>query len=65
MKYLVTYDLMESARNTNEWLGATAKAMASYPVTGMVPNPFFKVLAGWGEVTERTFARMVDRKSVV
>lgn len=61
MKYLVTYDLMESARNTNEWLGATARAMGSYPATGMIPNPFFKVMAGWGEVTERTFARMAAK----
>ncbi|WP_425092594.1 polyhydroxyalkanoate depolymerase [Tropicimonas sp. S265A] len=61
MKYLVTYDLMESVRNTNEWLGATARAMASYPALGMVPNPMFKVMAGWGEVTERTFARMVAK----
>lgn len=61
MKYLVTYDLMESARNTNEWLGATARAMASYPATGLVPHPFFKVMAAWGEVTERTFSRMVAK----
>ena len=32
MKYMATYDVMETARNTNEWLGATARAMASYPV---------------------------------
>ena len=32
MKGMATYDLMESIRNTNEWLGASARAMASYPV---------------------------------
>ena len=58
MKYMATYDLMETLRTTNEWLGASAKAMASYPVTGLVPNPFFQVLGAWGEVTERSFARM-------
>ncbi|MEL7461952.1 MAG: polyhydroxyalkanoate depolymerase [Pseudomonadota bacterium] len=59
MRYMVTYDLMETVRNTNQWLGATAKAMGSYPATGLVPNPAFQMLAAWGEVTERTFSRMV------
>ena len=31
MRYMAIYDLMETARNTNQWLGATAKAMAGYP----------------------------------
>ncbi|MGO4916525.1 polyhydroxyalkanoate depolymerase [Pseudogemmobacter sp. W21_MBD1_M6] len=61
MKYMATYDLMETARNTNQWLGASALALASYPVTGMFPNPFFQMMAAWGEVTERTFARMIAR----
>jgi poly(3-hydroxybutyrate) depolymerase len=59
MRYMLTYDLYESMRNTNQWLGATAKALASYPATGLVPHPMFQVMAAWGEVTERTFARMV------
>ena len=59
MKQMATYDLMETMRNTNEWLGASARAMASYPVFGMVPHPFFKVMSAWGRVTERSFARMV------
>ena len=29
MKQMATYDLMETMRNTNEWLGASARAMAS------------------------------------
>lgn len=61
MKYMATYDLMETARNTNEWLGATARAMASYPAVALVPNPMFNLLAAWGEVTERTFGRMVAK----
>jgi len=61
MRYMITYDLMESARNTNEWLGATAKAMGSYPALAMMPNPLFQWMAAWGEVTERTFARMVAK----
>ncbi|MCU9837831.1 polyhydroxyalkanoate depolymerase [Ruegeria sp. WL0004] len=59
MRYMMTYDLMETVRNTNQWLGATASAMASYPAFSMVPNPMFNWMAAWGEVTERTFQRMV------
>jgi len=59
MKYMLTYDLMETARNTNQWLGATARAFASYPATAAFPNPAMDWLKAWGEVTERTFSRMV------
>ena len=58
---MFTYDLMESARNTNAWLGATARAMASYPVFALSPNPMLPLMAAWGEVTERSFARMVAK----
>ena len=61
MKYMATYDLMETVRNTNEWLGATARAMASYPAVAMWPNPSMEMLRAWGEVTERSFARMVTK----
>jgi poly(3-hydroxybutyrate) depolymerase len=56
---MATYDLMETVRNTNQWLGASALAMASYPAFAMFPNPAFAWMAAWGEVTERTFSRMV------
>jgi len=59
MKGLMNYDLMETVRNTNEWMGASARAVASYPVWGLVPHPMFKVMSAWGRVTERSFARMV------
>ncbi len=59
MKFMMTYDVMDSMRNTNEWLGASARAFASYPMWGMVPHPMFKVISAWGRVTERSFARMV------
>jgi poly(3-hydroxybutyrate) depolymerase len=61
MRYMATYDLMETIRNTNQWLGATAFSMASYPIFALTPNPAFQWLAAWGEVTERTFQRMVAR----
>ncbi|MCC5987027.1 MAG: polyhydroxyalkanoate depolymerase [Pararhodobacter sp.] len=59
MKQMATYDLMEATRNTMEWYGASARALASYPVWGMVPHPMFKIMSAWGRVTERSFARMV------
>jgi poly(3-hydroxybutyrate) depolymerase len=59
MRYMATYDLMESMRNTNQWLGASALSLASYPLFSMVPNPALQWMAAWGEVTERTFQRMV------
>ncbi len=61
MKYMATYDVMESVRNTNEWLGASARAFASYPMFALSMNPFLPMMAAWGEVTERTFGRMVAK----
>ena len=61
MRYMMSYDLMETVRNTNQWIGATASAMASYPIWGGVPNPGINMMAAWGEVTERSFARMVTK----
>lgn len=59
MRYMATYDFMETIRNTNQWMGASAQAMASYPAFAMFPNPALNWMAAWGEVTERTFSRMV------
>ena len=61
MRYMMSYDIAETIRNTNQWIGATASAMASYPIWGAVPNPAIKMMAAWGEVTERSFARMVAK----
>ncbi len=61
VKYMATYDLMESIRNTNEWMGATARAMSSYPVFALSMNPMLQMAAAWGEVTERSFGRMVTK----
>ena len=58
MRALATYDLLESFRNTSQWMGATAFAAGSYPFWGLSPWPGFRMLAAWGEVTERSFARM-------
>jgi len=61
MKYMATYDWMESFRNTVEWAGASARAMASYPALALSPNPMIPMIAAWGEVAERSFARMVAK----
>ncbi len=58
MRYMATYDLLESLRLTNEWFGSTAKAICSQPVLGLSANPFISLVAAWGEVTERSFRRM-------
>jgi poly(3-hydroxybutyrate) depolymerase len=55
------YDFMETIRNTNQWLGATAKSFTSYPAFAITPNPIMNWLAAWGEVTERSFERMVAK----
>lgn len=59
MRYMMTYDLLEATRNTNQWMGASALALASYPIFSMIPNPALNWMAAWGDVTERTFQRMV------
>ena len=56
-----SYDFMETIRNTNQWLGASAKAFASYPTIAATPNPMMNWLAAWGEVTERSFQRMIAK----
>lgn len=61
MKYMATYDLMESARNTNEWLGASARAFARYPLFALSMNPFLPLMAAWGDVAERSFSRMITK----
>ena len=61
MKYMATYGLMESVRNTNEWMGASGRAWASYPAFSMTMNPMLNMMAAWGEVTERSFGRMVTK----
>ena len=52
---------METIRNTNQWLGASAKAFASYPTIAATSNPMMNWLAAWGEVTERSFERMIAK----
>ncbi|EAQ04742.1 polyhydroxyalkanoate depolymerase, intracellular [Pseudooceanicola batsensis HTCC2597] len=59
MRYMANYDFMESIRNTQQWLGATANSMASYPAFALMPNPALHWMAAWGQVTERAFERMV------
>ncbi|WP_371153157.1 polyhydroxyalkanoate depolymerase [Jannaschia sp. 2305UL9-9] len=59
MRFMAAYDFMETVRNTNAWMGATARTMASYPAFALSPLPAVKMMAAWGEVTERSFNRMI------
>ncbi|PRY94672.1 poly(3-hydroxybutyrate) depolymerase [Hasllibacter halocynthiae] len=61
MRYMMSYDLMESSRIMGQWMGSTAKALFGAPSLGLVPNPVIATLAAWGEVAERSFARMVAK----
>jgi len=61
LRGMVSYDAMETLRNTSEWMGASARAMSSYPLFAMLPTPFFKTMSAWGRVTERSFARMITK----
>lgn len=61
MKYMATYDLIESARNTFEWLGASARAYARDPAFGLSFNPALPLIGAWGEVVERSYSRMAMR----
>lgn len=58
MRYMATYDFMETMRSTNQWMGATATAMASSPALSLFPNPALQWMSAWGEVAERSFQRM-------
>lgn len=58
---MLTYDIMESARLACEWAGATARAWGSHPAAIMANPPAAAIMRGWGEVTERSFARMIAR----
>lgn len=61
MRYMASYDFMETLRTTNQWFGATAQALGSYPAASMTANPALQMMAAWGEVTERSFARMATK----
>ncbi|WP_138472927.1 polyhydroxyalkanoate depolymerase [Poseidonocella sp. HB161398] len=61
MRYMLTYDMMETVRNASQWLGSTARSFGSYPATGLAPTPAFGMMAAWGEVVERSFSRMIAK----
>ncbi len=61
MRNLPTYDLLDAGRITAEWMGASARAFWTNPMWGLVPSPVPRLMAAWGEVTERAFQRMVAK----
>lgn len=58
MEYMARYDFMDTIRITNQWFGASTKAMASYPMFGIIPNPAIEWAAAFGQVVEHSFARI-------
>lgn len=60
-KTFATYDMSESLRQGNQWLGATAKAFWGNPVFGMSPHPLPATFAAWGKVVEHTFDRVASK----
>ena len=61
MRFTGSYDLMETMRNTQQWMGASALSFASYPAFALIPNPALTIMSAWGEVTERAYKRMVTK----
>ncbi|MBT9383124.1 polyhydroxyalkanoate depolymerase [Pseudooceanicola sp. CBS1P-1] len=61
MRFFPSYDLMETVRNTQQWMGSSALSFASYPAFSLVSNPALTLMAAWGEVTERAYKRMVAK----
>ena len=55
---MARYDVMEAARISAEWMGASAKAMGEHPAFALSPAPSIRMLAAWGRVAERSFSRM-------
>lgn len=55
---MMQYDAAEAWRNTMQWWGASAKAMAAYPGMSLLPWPVFRVMGAWGRVMERACARI-------
>ncbi len=61
MRFMASYDFMETMRTSNQWVGATAQAFASTPAFSAFPNPALNWIAAWGEVTERSCKRMTTK----
>jgi len=60
---MTVYDMNESIRQSNAWVGATTKAFWSNPAFSMSMSPFPSLFAAWGEVTERTFEKIATKPS--
>ncbi len=60
---MTVYDMSESIRQTNAWVGATTKAFWSNPAFSVTMSPIPSLFAAWGEVTERTFEKVSTKPS--
>ncbi|MCP4933466.1 MAG: polyhydroxyalkanoate depolymerase [bacterium] len=57
----MAYDFLESLRQGNQWMGASAKAFWGNPAFGLSNSPLPAAFAAWGEVTERSFSRIAAK----
>ncbi len=55
---MLRYDTQESLRLSNQWIGASAKAFWGQPAFALSPSPLPSLIAAWGAVTERAWARI-------
>ena len=60
---MTVYDMSESIRQTNAWVGATTKAFWRNPAFSVTMSPFPSLFAAWGEVTERAFEKVSTKPS--
>ena len=65
MRYMMTYDLMETLRNTNQWLGQSALSLASYPIFSMAPNPAFPMDGRLGRGDRKNLSAHGDQTRLV
>jgi poly(3-hydroxybutyrate) depolymerase len=61
MRYLLTYDFMESHARDQPVDGVFGAGHVFLSAAGLFANPMIQMTAAWGEVTERTFERMVAK----
>jgi poly(3-hydroxybutyrate) depolymerase len=58
---VTVYDVSESIRQTNAWVGATTKAFWQNPAFSLTMSPLPSLFAAWGEVTERAFEKVATK----
>ena len=55
---MLRYDILESLRLSNQWIGASTKAFWGQPAFALHPSPIPSLIAAWGKVTERSWSKV-------